>query len=242
MMGAAILSARSCLRSGAGKLTCYIPECGYTSVQSIVPEAMCIVDGKEHVASADGIEAFDAVGIGSGIGKYPSHAALLKTIFDKTKKPLLIDADGLNVMAGNRKLLDGVPPLSILTPHPGEFEHLFGSVSNDFERLQMALQQSAAHKVYIVLKGHNTFISTPEGKGWFNSTGNSGMATAGSGDVLGGFITGLLAQGYPSLQAALLGVYLHGLAGDVAAQKFSPEAMISGDIVDYLGEAFKMIM
>ena len=242
MMGAAVLGARACLRSGVGKLTCYIPGCGYTILQSTVPEAMCIVHGDEYISSADGMESFDAAGIGPGIGKYPSHAVMLEDIFRKTKKPLLIDADALNTIASNNSLLEAIPPHSIITPHPGEFERLFGTISNDFERVQLAMQKAVVHQVYIVLKGHHTLICTPGGKGWFNNTGNAGMATAGSGDVLSGFITGLLAQGYPPLQAALLGVYLHGLAGDLAAQRFSQEAMIAGDIVDALGDAFKQIL
>ena len=241
MMGAAVLSARSCLRSGVGKLTCYTPECGYDTLQSTVPEAMCIVSGEKYIASADGIGVFQSVGIGPGIGKFASHAKMLRSIFTDIKKPLLIDADALNMIADNVELIDLIPAGSVLTPHPGEFERLFGKTHDDFERLQLALRKSSELKVYIVLKGQYTFISTPEGKGWFNSTGNAGMATAGSGDVLSGFITGLLAQGYPPLQASLIGVYLHGLAGDIAAQRFSPEAMISGDIVDCLGDAFKLI-
>ncbi|HMD00565.1 MAG TPA: NAD(P)H-hydrate dehydratase, partial [Ferruginibacter sp.] len=242
MIGAAVLSARSCLRSGAGKLSCYIPECGYDIMQTSVPEAMCRVNGTDHVINVDDISNYDSIGIGPGIGKYSSHPNLLKSILTSMKRPVVIDADGLNIIASDKELLDLLPPHSILTPHPGEFVRLFGESANDFERLQMALQQSAKRNIYIVLKGHYSFISTPEGKGWFNSTGNPGMATAGSGDVLAGIITGLLAQGYPSLQAAILGVYLHGLAGDVAAQRFSAEAMIAGDIVDCLGEAFKLVL
>lgn len=241
MMGAAVLAAHSCLRSGAGKLTSYIPECGYTTLQSTVPEAMCVVSGDKYIEDADDIETFDAVGIGPGIGKHPSHISLLRSIFTQIKKSLLIDADALNILAGDKELIDLIPASSILTPHVGEFERLFGKTDNDFERLQLALKKSSELDIYIVLKGQYSFISTPEGKGWFNSTGNAGMATAGSGDVLSGFITGLLAQGYPPLQAALIGTYLHGLAGDIAAQKFSAEAMIAGDIVNCLGEAFKLI-
>ena len=151
---------------------------------------------------------------------------------------MLIDADALNILSQNKELLRSIPPLSILTPHPKEFERLFGTSENDFERLRSALQKSKELNVSIVLKGHYSFISTPEGKGYFNSTGNAGMATGGSGDVLTGVLTGLLAQAYSSLQASLLGVYLHGLAGDIAADKYSPEAMVAGDIVDCLGESF----
>lgn len=241
MMGAAVLSAIGCLRSGVGKLTCYIPKCGYDILQTSVPEAMCIVAGEEHLLSAHEIEKFNAVGIGPGIEVYPSHKKLLTEIFQKIKKPLVIDADALNIIAQNKMLLQSIPASSILTPHPKEFERLFGNTTNDFERLQLALQKSKELNIYIVLKGHHTFISTPEGKGYFNSTGNAGMATAGSGDVLTGVITGLLAQGYSSLNASILAVYLHGLAGDIAAEKFSQEAMIAGDIANCLGDAFKTL-
>ena len=250
MMGAAVLSAEGCLRSGAGKLTCYIPKCGYDILQATVPEAMCIVAGEEYLSSANGIEKFNAVGIGPGIGLHPSHKELLSEIFQKINKPMIIDADALNIIAQNKTLLKSIPASSILTPHPKEFERLFGKTGNDFERLQLALQKSKELNIYIVLKGHHTFISTPEGKarpddlvgrGYFNSTGNAGMATAGSGDVLTGIITGLLAQGYSSLNASLFGVYLHGLSGDIAAEKFSQEAMIAGDIANCLGTAFKTL-
>lgn len=241
MMGAAVLSAKACLRSGVGKLTCYIPKCGYTILQTAVPEAMCIVAGEDYLLSANKIEKFDAVGIGPGIGLLPTHTVLLKEIFKKIKKPLLIDADALNTIAEDKTLLDLIPALSLLTPHPKEFERLFGKTTNDVERLQLALQKSKQYNIYILLKGHHTFISTPEGKGFFNNTGNAGMATAGSGDVLSGIIIGLMAQGYTSLQTCLMGTYLHGLAGDIAATKLSQEAMIAGDITEQLGEVFKQL-
>ena len=242
MMGAAVLSSSACLRSGAGKLTAYIPKCGYDILQTTVPEAMCIVAGEDHLLSAPGIEKFDAVGIGPGIGMYPVHKEMLMDIFKKMNKPMVIDADALNCIAQNAALLNSIPSSSILTPHPKEFERLFGSTTNDFERLQLALQKSKELNIYIVLKGHYTFICTPGGKGFFNSTGNAGMATAGSGDVLTGVITGLLAQGYSSLDASLLGVYIHGLAGDIATEKFSQKAMIAGDMVNCMGEAFKQFV
>jgi ADP-dependent NAD(P)H-hydrate dehydratase / NAD(P)H-hydrate epimerase len=139
------------------------------------------------------------------------------------------------------KSLPSLPPGSILTPHPREFERLFGECKNDFERIQKALTNAKLLKCLIVLKGHHSFIALPSGKGYFNSTGNAGMATAGSGDVLTGMITGLLAQGYSSEDAAILAVYLHGLAGDIAANEFSQEAMIAGDIIDNIGKAFKQL-
>ncbi|MGB4843730.1 MAG: NAD(P)H-hydrate dehydratase [Ferruginibacter sp.] len=242
MMGAAVLSSLACLRTGAGKLTTCIPKCGYNVLQTAVPEAMCIITGEEYILSSTGSEKYDAVGIGPGIGLQPSHKELLSSIFKQVKKPMVIDADALNIIAQNPGLLNTVPPLSILTPHPKEFEKLFGKTDNDFERLKLALQKSKEFNIYIILKGHYSFISTPAGNGYFNSTGNAGMATAGSGDVLTGIITALLAQHYSSSDAALLGTYLHGLAGDIAAEKFTEEAMIAGDIVNCLGEAFKQIL
>jgi NAD(P)H-hydrate epimerase len=135
-----------------------------------------------------------------------------------------------------------IPKNSILTPHPKEFERLFGKSNSDFDRIDLALSKAKELNIYIVLKGHFTFIATPDGKGYFNSTGNAGMATAGAGDVLTGIITGLLAQHYSSLDACILGVYLHGLAGNIAAEKLSEESLIAGDIVEYLGAAYKQIM
>jgi ADP-dependent NAD(P)H-hydrate dehydratase / NAD(P)H-hydrate epimerase len=241
MMGAAILSANACLRSGVGKLTSFVPKCGYGILQTAVPEAMCLVSGDDYILSANDIKKFDAVGIGPGIGLHPSHAILLKEIFQQINKPILLDADALNIIGDNPSLLSLIPANSILTPHPKEFERLFGTTANDFDRIYLALQKSKELNLYIVLKGHHTFIATPESKGYFNNTGNAGMATAGSGDLLSGIITGLLAQQYTPLQACLMGVYLHGLAGDFAAAKLSPEAMIAGDIVQYIGEGFKIL-
>src|SRR5690606_5948942 len=133
------------------------------------------------------------------------------------------------------------PPDSILTPHPKEFERLFGSTADDFERIELARQKAKELKVVIVLKGHHSFIATPAGKGYFNSTGNAGMATGGTGDVLTGILTGLLAQGYDPVHAAIFGVYIHGLAGDLAAREISEEALIASDLIDYLGKAFSFI-
>lgn len=248
MMGAAVLSSLACLRSGAGKLTAYIPKCGYDILQTTVPEAMSFTAGEDHLLTAAGIGKYTSVGIGPGIGMYASHKNLITEIFEKVKSPMVIDADALNTIAENKELLKSIPPSSILTPHPKEFKRLFGESTNaclpdrqDFERLELCKQNSAAHNIYIVLKGHNSLISTPDGKQFFNSTGNAGMATGGSGDVLTGIITGLLAQGYSALDASLLGVYLHGLAGDHAAAGYAEEAMIAGDIVSCLGDAFKEI-
>lgn len=242
MMGAAVLSSRACLRSGVGKLTCYICEAGYNILQSCVPEAMCKVFGDKSIKGPEDFNDFSVIGIGPGIGRYPSHKKLLKDVFSSFKKPVVIDADALNILSENQTLYKLIPANSIITPHPKEFERLFGSVNSGFDRIQLALTKAQELKIFIVLKDHYTFIATPDGKGYFNSTGNSGMATAGSGDVLTGIITGLLAQNYSSLDACILGVYLHGLAGDIAARILSKEALIAGDIVDHLGDAFKEIL
>jgi len=241
MMGAAEMSARACLRSGVGKLTVYICKQGYNIMQTSVPEAMCMMFGNTFIKDIKNIKDFDVIGIGPGIGKHASHKQLLQKVFRDFKKPVVIDADGLNVLSKYPSMYKLIPAQSIITPHPKEFERLFGKTENEFESVNMALKKAKELNIYITLKGHHTFIATPEGKGYFNSTGNAGMATAGAGDVLTGIITALLAQRYSSLHGCILGVYLHGNAGDIAAEKFSKEAMIAGDIIDNLGESFKQI-
>ncbi len=242
MMGAAVLAAKGCLRTGVGKLTCYIPKTGNEIMQTSIPEAMCSISGfKDYIEITEGLSIYNAIGVGPGIGLYESHSHLLQNILSQTKKPMVIDADAITMLAQNKELLNPIPPYSILTPHPKEFERLFGKTANDFETLKLVQQKAKEYKLIIVLKGHHTFIATPGGKGFFNSTGNAGMATGGSGDVLTGILTSLLAQGYGEVEAAILGVYLHGMAGDIAANKFSEEGMIAGDIADCLGEAFKKI-
>lgn len=237
MMGAAVLASKACLRTGAGKLTSIIPNCGYAILQTTVPEAMCKVSGEEHIEEVEDIDTYDAVGIGPGIGSFASHKKLLLTVF-KNSKQLVIDADALNCLAKNKDLFKNIPANAILTPHPGEFEKLFGKTANDFEKIQLCRQMAKELNVYIILKGHFSFIAVPQGVCYFNSTGNAGMATAGSGDVLTGILTGLLAQGYSALHACLFGTYLHGFAGDLAAKNFSMEAMLAGDIIDFLGRAY----
>jgi len=242
MMGAAILSSRACLRSGVGKLTCYTCIKGYEIFQTAVPEAMCKTFGDKYIKDAKDFEEFNAIGIGPGIGKHESHKSLLGSLFSQFRKPLVIDADALNVLSENKELYQMIPEASILTPHPKEFQRLFGRSENDFDTIKLALEKAHELNVIIILKGHCSFIATPNGKGYFNSTGNSGMATAGSGDVLTGIITGLLAQNYSPLDAARLGVYLHGLSGDIAAEKLSKEAMLASDITENIGAAYKQII
>ena len=241
MIGAAVLSARACLRSGAGKITVYTCRQGYNILQTSAPEVMCKVFGNTYVKDVGKVADFDALGIGPGIGQYPTHRQLLQTLFKRYRKPIVIDADALNVLSKNPSLYSKIPPHSILTPHPKEFERLFGKTSSDFERVGLALKKAKKLDVFIILKGHHTLICTPGGKGYFNNTGNPGMATAGSGDVLTGILTGLLARKYPPLHATLLGVYLHGFAGDIAAKRISEESMISSDIIESLGDAYQEI-
>ena len=240
MMGAAILCARACLRSGAGKLTCYVSKSGYEIMQTSVPEAMSIISGaKDFIENADGLSLFDSVAVGPGIGLIENNAKLVKNVLQQCKKPVVIDADALNILAANQALLMELPPYSILTPHKKEFERLFGKSTNDFEQIALAQQKAKELNVVIVLKGHHSFIAVPSGTGYFNNTGNAGMAKGGSGDVLTGIIAALLAQHYSAEHAAVLGVYLHGIAGDLAAEKFSQEAMVAGDMINCLGEVFK---
>jgi hydroxyethylthiazole kinase-like uncharacterized protein yjeF len=241
LMGAAVLATKACLRSGAGKVTAHTAGIGYNILQTAAPEAMTKISGDTFISSADDISKYDSLGIGPGIGLYASHQELLKTTFTDFKKPIVIDADALNILSDHKELLDIIPANSILTPHQVEFERLFGKSENPEQQNRLALKMSQRYKIFIVLKGHHTLIASPDNDNYFNSTGNAGMATGGSGDVLTGILTGLLAQGYSPLQTCLLGVYLHGLAGDIVAKNLSEEAMIAGDIINFLGEAYKQI-
>jgi len=241
-IGAAVLSAKGCLRSGVGLLTFFVPKCGYEIMQTAVSEAMILTDANSSMITKidDDILKYDSLGIGPGLGTATETRAALKESFSVYKKPIVIDADALNGLS-MEKNLPTFPPGTILTPHPKEFERLFGECKNDFERIEKAIAKAELLNCVIVLKGHHTFIACPNGKGYFNNTGNAGMATAGSGDVLTGMLTGLLAQDYSSEETAILGVYLHGLAGDLAAKEYSQEAMIAGDIIDNIGNAFKQL-
>jgi len=239
-MGAATLATRACLRSGAGLTTVYVPKCGYIILQVAVPEAMVLTDENETYLSTlpAEIEKYSVIGIGPGIGTKDQTQKMLSFIARRYYKPVVIDADGLNCMALQHHLLKQLPSYSILTPHPKEFDRLFGEHQNDFNRIKTAIQSSAEFNVVIILKGHHTLVTTPTGKCYFNSTGNVGMAKGGSGDVLTGVITGLLAQGYTPEEAALLGVYLHGSAGDLAVKTLSKEALVATDLIRFLSPAF----
>ena len=239
-MGAALLAAEACLRSGVGLLHVHIPKVGYQIMQTALPEAMISLDRYDNYFSeVPDLGLYNAVGIGPGLGTEHQSQMALKLLIQEFTAPMVFDADALNILSENPTWLAFLPAGSILTPHPQEFERLVGKWDNDFEKLEKQRDFAKRHNLYVVLKGAHTSISTPDGNCYFNSTGNPGMATAGSGDVLTGIITGLLAQGYTPGQAAVLGVYLHGLAGDIAAKKFGQEAMIAGDMVKLLGKAWR---
>lgn len=238
-MGAAILSSKACLRSGVGLLTVYVPKEGMQIIQTAVPEAMCSTSNEQKfIADVPALDAYDAIGVGSGVGMEKQTQNALKLLIQNVDFPIVIDADALNILSENKTWLAFLPNSSILTPHPKEFERLVGKWSNDEERLKLQIDFSAKNDVIVVLKGAHTSISTPLGKVYFNSSGNPGMATAGTGDVLTGIITSLLAQEYLPENAAILGVYLHGVAGDVAVENIGEEALIASDIIDSLPKAY----
>jgi len=241
MSGAALLAARACIRSGAGLLTVHAPETLENALLTTLPEAMYSRESQGYFSKVPKLKKYNVVGVGCGLGKHLNTANALEKLIQEYQSPMVIDADALNLVAGLNWLLEHIPKGSILTPHPKEFERLFGTHLHDFERHQTQLAMSEKYGIYIVLKGAHTCITSPKGKRFFNSTGNPGMATAGSGDVLTGIITGLLARGYSPEEAAILGVYLHGLAGDLAAAKISQESMIASDIIECLGAAFRTI-
>ena len=238
-MGAAVLSSKGCLRAGVGLLTTHIPRLGYTIIQTAVPEAMTSIDQHDSIFTEfPHLSQFSAVGVGPGIGKKHNSCKALAALIQSSEVPLVIDADGLNILSENKEWLNALPENSILTPHPGEFKRLVGEFSDSYESICQQIEFARKYKVILILKGAYTTIATPDGKLYFNSTGNPGMATAGSGDVLTGILLGLLAQGLSSENAALAGVFLHGLAGDMAALEKSEPALIAGDITDYLSKAF----
>ena len=241
-MGAALLSAKACLRSGAGLLTVHIPTRGESIFQTAFPEAMLSLDANpDYFSTVPEIGSYSAVGMGPGLGQHLESAAAIERILQSSTKPVVIDADAINIMASNKDLFNKIPPRSILTPHPKEFDRIAGESTNSYDRLMKAQSFAAEHKICIVLKGAYTAICSPAGNIYFNSCGNPGMATAGSGDVLTGIILGLLAQDYSPETAAVVGVFLHGTAGDLAAAFRSEESMIASDITDMLGKAFKQI-
>jgi len=238
MMGAAVLCARACLHSGAGLVTVLTAQDTQLVIQIACPEA--ITTTNRNVEQL--LPKKNAIGIGPGMQPDEPNATLLKEVITTFDGNIVVDATALQLLAPLLPLLPRHTNTTlILTPHSGEFDRLFGTAAGNAVRIRNAMEQASLLRCFIVLKGRNTLVACPDGQAYFNTTGNAGMATAGSGDVLTGLLTGLLAQGYPPLEACLLGVYLHGSAGDLAAQQLSQEAMIAGDIIDHIGKAFLAI-
>ncbi|HBU76780.1 MAG TPA: bifunctional ADP-dependent NAD(P)H-hydrate dehydratase/NAD(P)H-hydrate epimerase [Muricauda sp.] len=237
-IGAVQLASSACLSVGSGLVSAFVPKCGYDSLQTAVPEVMVLTGSRDKNISRIEIPFEPSVvGIGVGIGQDDDTIDAFSSFLKKIKSPMVIDADGLNILSQNPEMLKDVPQLSVLTPHPKELERLIGHWDSDFEKLEKAKAFALQHNLVIVIKGAHT-ITIYNGKGYVNTTGNPGMATAGSGDVLTGMITGLMAQGYPPIEAAIFGVYLHGLAGDVGASKKGYEALKASILVDSIGDAY----
>ena len=243
MMGAAVLAAKGALRAGAGLVTVHAPRCGYQVLQSAVPEALFEPDRNEIVTSAiDLRHTYSVVAMGPGMGVNDETIEAVHQFIMNFKRPCLLDADALNCIARRPMLLRSIPPRSIITPHAIEFDRLFGDHNTDEERLKKAIDVSKLYNITIVLKGHYTMTVRPDSKIYVNSSGNPGMATPGSGDVLTGVISALIAQNYPADRSVVLGVYLHGLAGDLASAVHGTYGMVATDIVDHLGKAIIEVM
>lgn len=240
--GAAVLSARACLRSGAGLLTVHSTNGTISSVLSSLPEAMSETDPNEdHITEVNHPENFDAIGFGPGVGQHEDTQLVLKKILQYYTGKLLIDADGLNILSENKTWLTFLPPNSILTPHPKEFERLTEKHDDDFEQLKDAKFFSLKNNCIVILKGAHTAVIMPDGHVFFNSTGNAGLAKGGSGDGLTGIILGLLCRGYSEAKAALIGTFIHGFAADLCIKKKSMESLLISDVIDVLGKAFKKL-
>ncbi len=238
--GAAILCARACVKSGAGLVTVRTPASCVTPLQAAIPEAMCLPDEeKNFLSEIVRASTYNAIGAGPGIGIDKQTGNVLKRVLQDFDCPVVLDADAINLLAENPTWLPFLPAGSILTPHPGEFARLAGKIADPFERTRKQLELSKKFNCYIILKGRFSAISCPDGQLFFNPTGNNGMAKGGSGDVLTGLITGLLAQGLSPMRAALCGAYIHGLAGDHCARTTSPYTMTSDELIDFFEIAFK---
>ena len=242
MAGASVLAARACLRSGVGKVTVHTPRCNNLAVQVAVPEAVVQLDPEEAFFSeAVDTERFTALAIGPGLGLDETTAIALIAQLRRTQCPIVADADALNILANHRAWLQQLPRGIVMTPHPKEFDRMAGHCADSYERLVKASDMAARLGAYIIIKGHYSALCLPDGHVAFNPTGNAGMATAGSGDVLTGVIAALLARGYGQAGACVAGMYIHGLAGDLAAADLGRESLVAGDIVRYLPQAFRKL-
>lgn len=243
MAGAAVLATRACLRSGVGKVTVHTPGRNCDVLQTAVPEAVLDIDVEDtYFSDAISADEYNALGVGPGLGQLEGTAIALIAQLRRTQAPIIADADALNILGSHRAWMQQLPRDIIMTPHPKEFDRLSGVRSiDDYDRLSKARDMAMKLHCYVLLKGHYSALCMPDGKVVFNTTGNSGMATAGSGDVLTGIITALLARGYNQRTACMIGMYVHGLAGDLAVKAKGKESLIAGDIIDYLPEAFKIL-
>lgn len=242
MAGASVLAARACLRSGTGLLTVHVPVCNHDILQTAVPEAIVQNDVHElYFAEPVDLDNYQAIAIGPGIGQEEETALATLDQLADCYIPAVLDADAINILSSHRNYLNRLPKGSILTPHIGELERIIGKCNNSFERLTKAKELAAYLQCYMVVKRAYTVVITPQGKFYFNPTGNPGMATGGSGDVLTGIILALLAQGYQPENAARLGVYVHGLAGDIACRRMGEISLTASDIIDALPEAWKVL-
>lgn len=237
-IGAVTLACKGSLLAGSGLVTAYVPKCGYLPLQSSFPEAMVLTDSEEEkISNIDFTISPNVIGLGVGIGTDAATAQALSNFLDKNTIPLVLDADGLNILSKKPELLDKMPAQSVLTPHPKELERLLGKWENDFDKLKKVKEFSQKYDCIVVIKGAHT-ITVYGDRGYVNTSGNPGMATGGSGDVLTGMITGLRAQGYSALHAAIFGVYLHGKAADIAVGETGFQALIASSILDYIGKSY----
>ena len=241
-IGAAVLSTQACMRTGAGLVTVHTPACGYEIIQISVPEAMVHADSEaDFITDSIKTETFNAIGVGPGIRMEKQTQNILKLLIQNSNRPMVFDADAINILAENKTWLSFLPTNSILTPHIKEFERLVGKATNTQDRLKQQVDFATKYNVIVVLKGAYSSVATPQGELFFNSTGNPGMATGGSGDVLTGIITSLLAQGYSAFHASIIGVFLHGTAGDCASNQQMEETMIASDIIENISQAYSAI-
>jgi hydroxyethylthiazole kinase-like uncharacterized protein yjeF len=242
MMGAAVLGGKAALRTGSGLVTLHVPRFGYQIVQTSLPEALISIDESDIIFSGIGdLASYQAIGVGPGLGCKSNTRMALYELIKNARVPMVIDADALNIISSDKEWLNVLPSNTILTPHPKEFDRLAGDSGSGFIRNQKQIGMAKKYNIIIVLKGAFTSIALPDGSCYFNPTGNPGMATAGSGDVLTGIVLSLLSQGYQPDHAAILGVYLHGMAGDLAAEAMSEEALMAGDIIENIGPAYQYL-
>ncbi len=243
MMGAAVLASKACMRAGVGLLTVHIPQNNEQILYTTLPEALVSIDRSSIMFTEfPDLEKFSAIAVGPGIGKKTnSKRALCDLISMVDKKPIVIDADAINILSKNNDWIEKLSENTILTPHEGEFRRLVGDWKNDVDKIEKGVGFAKKYNLITVLKGHNSVVILPNGECHFNSTGNAGMATAGCGDALTGVILSLLAQGLPPKDAAIAGVFIHGLAGDIAAKLVGIEGMITSDLIDNIGIAIKQI-